>query len=500
MAISVTPNLTTVSTCDSTTGWAGGIAQFVLDTNVPIQGTGCLAAWINNTTSAIQYYTFTAVNMAAAGHHVYIRMLVQNGQADTKANGGYRIVLYTDASNYATWYVGGSDTVESGWVLFVVDPSSTPTSQVGTFDPTSVTRIGVQFKIVTAGRKWLGSYVYNVFWDIVRYGTGLTITSGATDAITLEDIYQIDFNSTNKYGVVLKQAGAYILNGKLTFGSASSGSIDFNMTDEVLLCPNIPEVGDNFNAIEVLGNSAGTSNFEVSGSFIKANNKKITINLDNDNLDTVEILGSSITNGSLTFRTGQDIQNNVFSGCGQLIVGLATFIGNTVKETISTVAALLYPTTTTNIHDNLYIDNTTGAGVELDTAQTYTFNGEEFSGNTYDINNTSGGSVVVNATNGSNPSTYLGTVTINNAVSLTLENLVAGTEVTILRAGTLTVEANTASSSTSFTYTYNYPTGFNVDISLINPGYEALWLSNIVLSSSASSIPVSQQVDRNFVP
>lgn len=500
MAITVTPNLTLVSNCDQTTGWAGGIAQFVLDTNVQVQGTGCLAAWIDNQLSAIQYYALpSAVNMSAAGHHVYIRMLVSNGQVDTKANGGYRVVMYSGLSNYATWYVGGNDTVESGWELFVVDPTSTPNATVGTFNPAGVTHIGVQFKTITAGKKQGQIFIYNVFWDIVRYGTGLTITSLATDEITLEEIYQIDFDTTNKYGVLQRRAGAYILNGKLTFGSVSSGSIDFVMNNEVLLCPNSVEVGENFNALDVLGNAGGTSNFKVSGSFIKANNRKITINLDKTNLDTVYINGTSITNADLDFGDiSQDISGNVFNNCWQIVPKLSAFKDNVISGySGSEGGALLFPSGVDNTA-RLTFNNNNNA-IEIDTAGTsYIFNGHTFNGNTVDVNNTSGGSVTIAATNGANPNTTLGTVVINNAVTLTLINVIAGSEIRFMEHGTQNEVAGIEVSGTTFQYTYNYPTGFNVDIHILSLTYKKLWLDNIVLPSVSSELPVFQIIDRSY--
>ena len=85
MAIAVTPNMTDVSMCEATTGWAGGIANLLLQSTAYIQGTYSLAAWINNTTSAVEYYTISATSLV--GQHVYAWMLC-NGRVDTKANGG----------------------------------------------------------------------------------------------------------------------------------------------------------------------------------------------------------------------------------------------------------------------------------------------------------------------------------------------------------------------------------------------------------------------------
>lgn len=69
----------------------------------------------------------------------------------------------------------------------------------------------------------------NVFVDIVRYGAGLVITSGATDDISLEDIANDDALSTTgkAYGIIREiQPGIYGIQGDILFGDTSGNSID----------------------------------------------------------------------------------------------------------------------------------------------------------------------------------------------------------------------------------------------------------------------------------
>jgi len=81
-------------------------------------------------------------------------------------------------------------------------------------------------------------------------------------------------------------------------------------------------------------------------------------------------------------------------------------------------AAVLIESTSHNIKNCSFISN--DEAVEIDAVGIYTFDALMFTGNTTDINNTSGGSVTVNCTNGSNPGTYTGDTTINNAVNITI--------------------------------------------------------------------------------
>ncbi|MDX2343226.1 MAG: hypothetical protein QNL26_05195, partial [Acidimicrobiia bacterium] len=234
----ITSDMVDISLCESVTGWADVIDQFALETGgINIEGSGSLCGWVNATTSAIEYYTITSVDLT--GKHVYVWMYC-SGKVDTRVNGGFRIVLYTDASNYAEFYVGGNDTHFAQWNLMVCDPESTDSlvHETGTFDPTDVTRIGVRFKTLTAAIKKGQTYVQNCFWDAARYGTGVTVTQDAAEQHTLEDIFDEDMgDSSNVWGVVQKSAGAYVINGALTFGGETAESVDFLSEIDAILYP-----------------------------------------------------------------------------------------------------------------------------------------------------------------------------------------------------------------------------------------------------------------------
>jgi len=472
MAITVTPNLTDVSMCESTTGWGGGIANLLLQSTAYIQGTYSLAAWINNTTSAVEYYTITAANLV--GQHVYVWMLC-NGRVDTKANGGYRIVLYTDASNYATFHVGGNDTHGNGWNLLCCSADAAPTAETGTFNPASVTMIGIQFKTITAATKQGQTYIQNCFWDAVRYGSGLTITSGATDAICLEDIFAVDDNVNYKYGVVQKSYGSYIVQGKLTFGSASSGDVDFSDSNQVVIFPDNDLVADSFYGIQVLGNTGGTTNFTlgensggsgISGCTFKAvGTKTFTLDVSTAANDIIGLYGSNFINaGTITLPetgTNKEMLNcNITTMDGVVISTCKTENCNFISADDE---AVNLSNTGHNLKDSTFISNPNA--IRVTSAGTYTFDNLQFTGNTVDIDNTSGGSVVINCTNTSNPSTYTGSTTINNSVTISVEVIdVTGTpietaQVAVYKTSDNTELLNTDTDSSGIAdTTFNYST------------------------------------------
>jgi len=310
MALTVTENLTLVSACDSITGWSGG-TRLELDTDVKIQNTGCLAQWIDAMLSPLCSYAISSTDMSN-GEHVYVWMYC-SGVVETQANGGYRIYA-SDGTNDSTWYVGGNDTHGSGWQLMVVSLDATPDIANGTLNTAAITSVGVYFNTITDAVQKGQTFIMNCFFDVVRYGTGLTITSGVSDAITMEDIYDVDNASANKFGVIQKSAGAYVLNGGLVFGNTGSDSVDAVIDGEVLLYPDNPYVGTSFNTIQALGNSTGETNLDISGSFIKANNVPLIFEVDNTDVDVVSVVGSTIINASaVSFADGQTCEANVFT-------------------------------------------------------------------------------------------------------------------------------------------------------------------------------------------
>ena len=84
-------------------------------------------------------------------------------------------------------------------------------------------------------------------------------------------------------------------------------------------------------------------------------------------------------------------------------------------------------------------------------------------------------------------------------VTLTLTGLVLNSDVVVRGAGTSTILAS-VDSNVSSTWGYVYQTPVAVDIDVIKPGYVPFPLvRNFTLPSTNSSLPVSQQVDRNYI-
>lgn len=234
-----------------------------------------------------------------------------------------------------------------------------------------------------------------------------------------------------------------------------------------------------------------------------------TVAPDDTDTTTVAPAGGSGATVSWTMVNKKTCEGNTFNNMGEIDIGDAIFEDNIILGAVSGVRYA--GTGTRRSVDNNYIG--CGDAVHFDTAQTITMDGDTFSGNGFDIHFSGTGTLTINAVNGANPTTTRvsggGTVVINNSVTLTLTGI-PGTgagggseafdsEVRVYRTGTVTEEGGIENNSDgTFDYTFNSPPGFNVDIVILNQDFEWFKITNLVLPTVGTSIPVVLRRDRNF--
>lgn len=425
MALTITVNgYTLISACDATTGWS---PTPTLDTVMKIENTGCMAAQVKSTTSSVYKQTGT---WNLSGKLLYVWMCCA-GLTDTKANGGFRIVL-NDATNTGTWYVGGG-LVNGGWNCFCIDPNSPPTLWNGsantnnyTLTETAITGIGVQFKTLTTV---VGSTTNNCFWDFVYVATSFKFTSGASDNITLATIEASI--SSSCYGCIIEEkSGTFLAQGRFIFGDADAAlSIDFEDENAVLSFPANDFVLAGGYSIVIAGNSTGTTNFSYTGGLIKSNGVAFIFDASDTDIDLCLLSGTTLLKGAaVTFTSICDILNTTLSGCGQINPGLAEITGCVINNTTDTNGAMLW-VDSWNVENCSFLANGKAIQIADGDPASKTFTDLSFSGNTYDVNNTSGVSLTVNNV-GSNASTYTGTSVsfVNNPVTtiVTVKSLATG--------------------------------------------------------------------------
>jgi hypothetical protein len=141
-----------------------------------------------------------------------------------------------------------------------------------------------------------------------------------------------------------------------------------------------------------------------------------------------------------------------------------------------------------------YTAGTTGNGVE----NTGAANNEAI------FVNISSGTVEINVDNSTVPSVRSAGATVNvvsGQATLTVTNVISGSDVVIYSQGTTTkLQDDQDITGTSSAYTYTYSAGTFVDVKVYRDGYVPFFVYGFELGSSNSSLPVAQQVDRNYVP
>lgn len=412
----ITTDLTTYDSADAATNWVS-IGTFatapVANTDMNIQGSNALVGRIS--ANSAWFHASNAGLDLTTGNHVFIWLKnVTWPGTDTKANGGLRVCLSSDATptltgtspsngptNSKNWYVDGTDTqTVVGWVCYVIDPNSTPDLTLGSPVLTSIKRIGYGSKILsTIGA---GSFKpSNLLVDVIRYGTGLTINNGTSGSpVAFTDIFATDSNTTNSYGVITSFSGGYFLAGKLTFGTSAQSAITyFKDTNQVITYLNFP-VAQTFYEIKVQGASSFATTFQLgnfasnvasSGCTLTAAGSACWTLTASDGYSTTNLYACSLSRmrrGSLNSSCA--VRSCTISNSGELTSNGATidsciFQSVVTTSPISGTWALIIasPTQMASVTNCNFIS--CNNGIKLTSSGTYTFSNIKFSGNTFDV-------------------------------------------------------------------------------------------------------------------
>ena len=419
MAIALTPLLTLISNCD-TADWSGG----ALDTEKMRQGAACLAVKASAVLSIVyKYDQGGAAGVDMTGQHFFVWMM-STSTIETLANGGFRIYAEDKNGAWKEWYVGGSDNYGGGWQRFCASSGATAQNSSGTYDPLYHRYLGVRF--YTTGK----STVNNCFWDFVHYGSGLKVTSAATDTITWQNIYDAD--NTAAYGIVSKLRGLFFVQGRLEFGDTSTLDISFGDTSQIVIFQDSPRIASTLYQVVIQGRSGGTTKFVmgtksgesgVSGCILKSGGAtKFSITATSTYITELKLYGCVLLDaGTISLpadATGREVLNCTFEACAKALV--STCIVKNCNFISSDADAILVSSTTFKTTYCNFINCPNG--VEIDTYGVgYSFSALIFSNTTYHVNNSCGQALTIGNANGSNASTYTGsTVTFTTSVQLTM--------------------------------------------------------------------------------
>ena len=503
MAVTLSADLTEIDDCDSITNWTSK-ETIEADTTSKREGSASIGVQkVSQETSYAQYDYYTGhgntyLNITGETH---IYLWVKTSMlADTKANGGFRLRLTDSAGNYKEWWFGGSDNYYGDFQSYVVYTGTTPNASSGTLIENEIQYITIFFKIL--GKTLEG--VANCWVDILYYGTGLIVKGGTSgDKGTFSQI--LDADSTPAYGVMCKRTGCFVLQGPITFGD-NSGTTDtyFKDVSQILLFEDAM-VSSTHYELKAVGNSTGTNSFElgdksgtagISGCIIKSvGAKKFKFTATDTNVNVLKVYGCSFLDADTVSlpvdATNKEVLSCNFELCGEITP--STCVMKYCKFISADDNGIQISNTTLKVTDSDFINCPNGTEITL--AGIYTFNNLKFSGNTVDVDNTSGGSVTINCTNGSNPSSYTGDTTINNPVDLNIHvedkdgNNVSGASCYIEKASDHTQlmnELSNANGDATETFNYTVDTAININIRKSSTGttrYNPITTTGTITSS-----------------
>jgi len=432
-----------------------GLGSISLTTDTFLFGSSCVAGAYSNK-SGYQYFDIGSGNELdfdtagnEEGQHIYFWIHCPTlGLIDTKANKGLAIRLGTSLSAYREYIIAGSDDANGWngqWKCFVVDPTKPGSvSDTGSFDVGSIRYFGVWMDTTATAK---GD---NIFMDQIAVGFGLRITGTSTTG--WKDI--VDYctaYASRAWGMMQEREGIYYAYGKFWIGDAASQTaavsfsdsgriIQFGTSEYWYSSAWVTLANIDYSGIVIEDHSSYTTTFSDgvvvgsdkgrSGSVIIGNgNHKVSMDMyGGNNAGSVTALyGTTLKDLTGAINSGNDSDHKFygvsFLGCAQFDPVGAPVIRNCIfAETADADAALLW-NENIDIEDCSFIANTVGAAVEHPSAAgtPYTHTNLVYSGNNYDVLNSSGSAITITKAGTSNPNSYEGSsVTFQASVIITI--------------------------------------------------------------------------------
>lgn len=478
---------TIIDSAEATTNWGGD--TFSLEPDIKVAGSNSVAC-VQTNNGANDVYVTGSWNFSS---EVHLRLWFNISYVGNLAASNKVQVFLYDGTNTAYWTVPKGETYAGGWLQAVIYTGNTPTS--GTVNKSAVTRVGMRFNTASKPR----NVPANAWFDQWTYGDGYTVTGGTSgDPITWAGIAALD--KVSAYNIVEELNGVIFLAGDVKIGNGATATYLEDVGD-ILVFKDLPVSSSLYS---ILGQGSGCGIDIAGGVLSAAGSQSFVFDMDEANLNSFAMTGKQISKASgIWLKSGQDVQNNVFDGCGQILPGLATFKYNTISNYVGSDGAVLFPSDGSNISNLTFIncDN----GVEYDASSDSsdpTFSAfifDDVSGN-YDVNNTSGAAASIAKTNGSNPNSYNpggSAVTFTASYTHTLTGVKEDSEVTYVKVSDGSVLFHVEAVTATGTTVYTHSGGDEVDILIMHLSWEP-FDQRVTLGNADETLPISQLVDRNY--
>jgi len=454
------------------------------------------------------------------GHSFAIRL----GASNSTNFRDYRIADKADANGWS-----------GGWKLFVIDPTKPGSvTDTGSYDYGNIRYIGLLIDTDVSVR------ADSIFFSQIAVGKGLRVTGTSSEG--WKDIVDYCTDYANRaWGMFQEREGIYYCYGKVFIGSDNisphqqdtdfaglSKTIQFGTSEYYYNSAWVSTIPTDAMGIVIEDHASYYTKFTdgiISGddagrsgsTFIGNTNHDVIMSFygGNNGSSATKLYGTKFLNitGSITFGNDSDFEilSVTFEGCSQVDpVGAPVIRNCNFISTISTNAALLW-NEFIDISDCNFISNTIGAGIEMpsDVGDPYDYDALFFSDNTYDVNNTSGNPITVNANALSDPTSYTGsTVTFENpkTFKFTVNPSITGYEwhiyeVDVLGSldGAVELDGEETAIADNQIYPYTYSGDMSVAVQVISqPDYDYTEsISYYTLKNGNQEVTINLEIDEN---
>jgi len=492
----------------------GGAGVNDPETDYYIQDTECCSrnawagSWKGMIASGTALSTLTTGSLNAV--YTWITHHTPGSLGDKATDGGIRIVLGSDASTYNEYYYAGNDTIDYGapWICAVIDPDQ-GTQTTGTVTTANIDFYGGAANLPSGGPTKgapLGI-------DIIRFGRSIEINDGVGAAATFTGLAAQNDATTNRWGQFQRTPGSttnFTMQCRIEFGdTTNTTACEFSDANKNITIADLEFVDSNFIEFDVTQASDVTissCNF-IATSGANTRGRWVSTSSSNVDLDSC----SFVNMDTFGFDANTTVTGCSFRGCGQITANGATISTGTRIVNSTAATALLAGSSVTTLSNIDFVSSGTGHGLEITGGTSHTLTAITFSnyassngstGNEAIFVNIGSGNVTITSDTDFSYRTAGATVTKNiGQKTLTVSNVVSGSDVVIKSSGTLTkLQDDQDIAGTSSSYSYTYSAGTFVDVIVYREGYIPYYVNGFELGPNGGTIQVSQSVDRNYVP
>jgi hypothetical protein len=268
--------------------------------------------------------------------------------------------------------------------------------------------------------------------------------------------------------------------------------------------------------MRLIGNATGTNSFAQTRVINQNVGTRAEFDFSDDNFDLVKLdTCSFIDFGVITFptvvATDKFCNNTTFINCDQMDWQSLDMDGCTVIGSTNADGAIIWNAddASEENQDNItFVSDGTGHAIYITATGTYAIDGYVFTGYAAQggtdtdraIYNNSGGAVTINVSGGATPSYRNGTAattTVNNNITVTFSGLIANTEVRVYATSGDAELAGVEDSTTSFGASVSG--GTDVYYTIHHELYEHIRVEGFIWPAAATTLPIQQRLDRNYV-